>query len=319
VDSKRLAVLRDESLPDIDWVTPPAGAVTSTFAAPSGDLAVVSMGDPAHPRVVLVAGATGSKEDFHFIMPELAAAGFFVQSYDLAGQFESHAAGPWNLEPPQKHYTLELFVDDMIAFIEAGASSSSSSSLSSPSRAAVGEGDSDAPVHLLGYSFAGVVAEVVVTTRPDLVASLTLLGTPPDPGQSFAGVRRIGAFADFATPGAAANLMRWGVVANVLHVKPGRLKFVRDRFRLTRRDSHRDIMAIMMRAPDLEAEIAAIDIPKAVAVGEHDLWPLARHRRFAQAIGASISVYRTGHSPCEDAPYELSADLLALYAKAARE
>jgi pimeloyl-ACP methyl ester carboxylesterase len=304
LDSKRLAVSRDENLPDIDWVTPPAGAVASTFRAPSGDLAVVSMGDPAHPRVVLVAGATGSKEDFHFIMPELVAAGYYVQSYDLAGQFESHAAGPWNLEPPERHYTLELFVDDMVAFISAGAGA--------------GAGLAPGPVHLLGYSFAGVVAEVVVTSRPELVASLTLLGTPPDPGQSFAGVRRIGPFADLATPGAAANLMRWGVVANVLRVKPGRLKFVRDRFRYTRRDSHRDIMDIMMQAPDVEASLAVLDIPKAVAVGEHDLWPLARHRRFAEAIGASISVYRTGHSPCEDAPYELSGDLLALFAKAAR-
>ncbi|MGD8165975.1 alpha/beta fold hydrolase [Herbiconiux sp. P16] len=297
LEAKRLAVSRDENLPDIDWVTPPAGAVTSTFHAPSGDLAVVSAGDPAHPRVVLVAGATGSKEDFHFIMPELVSAGFYVQSYDLAGQFESHAAGPWNLSPPQRHYTLELFVDDMIAFLSAGTT----------------------PVHLLGYSFAGVVAEVVVTSRPDLVASLTLLGTPPDPGQSFAGVSRIGRFADFATPAVAANLMRWGVQANVLRVRPGRLKFVRDRFHLTRRDSHRDIMDIMMKAPDLEAALAAVDIPKAVAVGEHDLWPLARHARFAEAIGASISVYRTGHSPCEDAPYELSGDLLALYAKASAE
>ncbi|MCS5718119.1 alpha/beta hydrolase [Herbiconiux sp. CPCC 205763] len=294
LEAKRLAVSRDENLPDIDWVTPPTGAVTSTFHAPSGDLAVISMGDPAHPRVVLVAGATGSKEDFHFIMPELVAAGFYVQSYDLAGQFESHAAGPWNLSPPQQHYTLELFVDDMIAFLSAGT----------------------APVHLLGYSFAGVVAGVVVTSRPDLVASLTLLGTPPDPGLSFAGVKRIGRFADFATPAAAANLMRWGVQVNVLRVRPGRLKFVRDRFHLTRRDSHRDIMDIMMQAPDVEAALAAVDIPMAVAVGEHDLWPLARHARFAEAIGASICVYRTGHSPCEDAPYELSGDLLALYAKA---
>ncbi len=294
LEAKQRAVTRDENLPDIDWVTPPAGAVTSTFTAPSGELAVVSMGDPAHPRVVLVAGATGSKEDFHFIMPELVAAGFFVQSYDLAGQFESHGAGPWNLTPPQPQYTLELFVDDMVAFLEAGPT----------------------PVHLLGYSFAGVVAEVVVTSRPELVASLTLLGTPPDPGQSFAGVSRIGWFSGIATPGAAANLMRWGVQANVLHVKPGRLKFVRDRFHLTRRDSHRDIMRIMMHAPDLEAQLAAVDIPKAVAVGEHDLWPLARHARFAEAIGASISVYRTGHSPCEDAPYELTNDLLQLYAKA---
>ncbi|MCS5732406.1 alpha/beta fold hydrolase [Herbiconiux daphne] len=307
LDSKRRAVLRDENLPDIDWVTPPDGAVTSTFRAPSGDLAVVSMGDPAHPRVVLVAGATGSKEDFHFIMPELVAAGFYVQSYDLAGQFESHAAGPWNLDPPRRDYDLELFVDDMVAFLRHGAAAASGAWAASEVP----------PVHLLGYSFAGVVAEVVVTSHPELVASLTLLGTPPDPGLSFAGVRRIGAFAGFASPGAAANLMRWGVVVNVLRVKPGRLKFVRDRFRLTRRDSHRDIMQIMMHAPDLEAQMAALELPKAVAVGEHDLWPLERHARFAEAIGASISVYRTGHSPCEDAPYELSGDLLALFAKAA--
>jgi pimeloyl-ACP methyl ester carboxylesterase len=295
VESKRLAIRRDENLPDIDWVTPPGGSVRSVFRGPSGDLATISMGDPANPRVVLVAGATGSKEDFHFILPELASAGYYVQSYDLAGQYESHVAGPWNLDPPRRHYTLDLFVDDMTAFLEAGTS----------------------PVHLLGYSFAGVVAQAVVAARPDLVSSLTLLGTPPDAGQSFAGVKRLGMFAELATPGAAANLMRWGVVSNVLKVKPGRLAFVRERFRLTRRDSHRDIMAIMMDAPNFEGQMAALSIPKAVAVGEHDLWPLARHQRFAEAIGASISVYRTGHSPCEDAPYELTGDMLALFAKAA--
>jgi len=299
LESRSLAVARDESLPDIDWSTPPVGAVVSTFRAPSGELAVVSLGDPAHPRVVLVAGVTGSKEDFHFVMPELAAAGYYVQSYDLAGQYESNRAGPWNLDPPQPHYTLGLFVDDMVAFLERGVPGS-------PSRA----------VHLLGYSFAGVVAQVVATRHPQLVASLALLGTPPDPGQSFAGVSRLGRFSGAATPGAAANLMRWGVQANVLRVKPGRIAFVRARFHLTRRDSHRDIMAIMMQAPDLEGELAALPVPKAVAVGEHDLWPLSRHARFAQAIGASIHVYRTGHSPCEDAPYELSLDLLSLYDKA---
>lgn len=293
-EARRAAVARDESLPDVDWADPPAGTAVSTFPAPSGRLATWSLGDPAHPRVVLVAGATGSKEDFHFLMPELVGAGYFTQSYDLAGNFQSASAGPWNLEPAGEHYTLRLFVDDMIAFLEAGTT----------------------PAHLLGYSFAGVVAEVVAVERPELVASLTLLGTPPDPGQSFAGVKRLGPFARFASPGAAAALMRWGVQANVLHVKPGRLAFVRDRFRLTRRDAHRDIMRIMMDAPDVESGLAALGIPKAVAVGEHDLWPLERHARFAEAIGATISVYRTGHSPCEDAPYELAADMLALFDKA---
>lgn len=307
IDRRAAAVARDEALPDIDWATPPAGAVVSRFAAPSGELAVVSMGDPAHPRIVLVAGVTGSKEDFHFMLPELADAGFFVQSYDLAGQYESHAAGPWNLRPPAPRYTLELFVDDMVAFLRHGAPDVAGSSSGS---------GTPVPVHLLGYSFAGVVAQVVAVRHPSLVASLTLLGTPPDPGQSFAGVKRLGPFAGLASPRVAAALMRWGVVTNVLRVKPGRIAFVRSRFALTRRDAHRDIMGIMMAAPDIEAALAAVPMPKAVAVGEHDLWPLERHARFAAAIGASMAVYRTGHSPCEDAPYELSSDLLALIAKA---
>ena len=45
---------------DLDWSVLPPGSVTSRFAAPSGQLAVVSLGDPADPRVVLVPGVSGS-------------------------------------------------------------------------------------------------------------------------------------------------------------------------------------------------------------------------------------------------------------------
>ena len=84
----------DAMLPEIDWAVLPVGAVRSRFAAPSGQLAMVSLGDPGNPRVLLVPGVTGSKEDFTLMMPELAAAGYHVQSFDLAGQYESAAAGP---------------------------------------------------------------------------------------------------------------------------------------------------------------------------------------------------------------------------------
>ncbi|MES1170501.1 MAG: hypothetical protein ABUL47_07430, partial [Leifsonia sp.] len=51
------AVRRDAAVPhDLDWSLLPAGSVTSRFAAPSGQLAVVSLGDPADPRVGLVPG-----------------------------------------------------------------------------------------------------------------------------------------------------------------------------------------------------------------------------------------------------------------------
>jgi pimeloyl-ACP methyl ester carboxylesterase len=93
-------------------------------------------------------------------------------------------------------------------------------------------------------------------------------------------------------------------------VPPRRLEFVRDRFALTRRESVDDIIALMMKTPDLRAELAASTIPKLVAVGEHDLWPRELHERFAREIGAHLSVYPTGHSPCETAPHQLVRDML---------
>ena len=69
----------------------------------------------------------------------------------------------------------------------------------------------------------------------------------------------------------------------------------------------------MKRTPDLRVELAYASMPKLVAVGEHDLWPLETHAAFAEAIGARLAVYRTGHSPCETTPHQLVRDLLALY------
>jgi pimeloyl-ACP methyl ester carboxylesterase len=80
----------------------------------------------------------------------------------------------------------------------------------------------------------------------------------------------------------------------------------------------RDIIGLMRRTPDLRAELLAAPIPKLVAVGEHDLWPLETHARFAEQIGARIAVYRTGHSPCETTPHQLVRDMLALFDRSQR-
>jgi pimeloyl-ACP methyl ester carboxylesterase len=233
------------------------------------------------------------------MLPLLAAAGYRVESYDMAGQYESADAGPEKLHPPQKHYTHELFVADLIHVLEKRSLES------------VGT-----PVHVLGYSFAGTVAQLAFRERPELFASFTLLSAPPEPGQGFRGVKRIGPISSLTTGRVGAALMIWGVKNNFTHVPPGRLKFVRDRFRLTRRSAVADIISLMKRAPDVRQELAAAAIPKLVAVGEHDLWPLRLHAALAETIGASLAVYRTGHSPCETAPHELVLDLLELYAHA---
>jgi pimeloyl-ACP methyl ester carboxylesterase len=285
------AAALDRALPDFDWRTLPEGSAQDLFDAPSGPLARISFGPEGGQRVVLVPGATGSKEDFVLMLPLLGAAGYRVESFDLAGQYESYRAGPWRLHPPRGRYDAELFLDDLIAVLESGPG----------------------PVHVLGYSFAGTLAQRALVRRPELFASLALLSSPPEPGQAFRGIKRIGPLAPFTTAHHGAALMLWGIRNNLNRVPPGRLAFVRDRFRLTRRDSVDDIIAEMMRTPDLRVEVAASTVPKLVAVGSHDLWPTELHERSARELGARLSVYETGHSPCETAPHQLVRDLLALY------
>jgi len=286
----------DAALPDLDWAILPDGAVASGFPAPSGRLAMVSLGNPAHPRVVLVPGVTGSKEDFSLMLPLLAAAGYHVQSYDQAGQYESAAAGPRGRAAGRVHYDYGLFVDDLIAVLESGST----------------------PVHVLGYSFAGTVAQLALAQRPELFASLGLLSCPPEPGQAFRGVKRIGWISGLTTGGIGAALMIWGIRRNFVPVPPARLRFVKDRLKRTNRRSVSDIIRMMKHAPDLRPAVARVAIPKLIAVGEHDLWPLRLHLAFADRINARVSVYTAGHSPCETSPHQLSRDLIELYAEAGR-
>lgn len=282
---------RDRRIPDLDWHVLPPGTERDVFPAPSGGLARVSDGPADGPRVVLVPGATGSKEDFLLMIPLLAAAGYRVESYDLAGQYESAQAGPENLVPPRSRYDHRLFVDDMVAVLEAGRT----------------------PAHVLGYSFAGLVAQQALVARPELFSSLTLLTAPPATGQVFRGVKRIGWFSDVASPHAGATLMLWGIRNNLNRVPPQRLAFVRERFALTRRSSVDDIVGLMMTTPDIVDAVAAVPVPKLVAASAHDLWPEAQYREYAERIGARIAVYETGHSPCETAPHQLVRDMVALF------
>lgn len=276
--------------PDIDWTLLPPRAAAGSFAAPSGRLATVVLGGPPSEPVLLVPGAMGSKEDFSLMMPPLAAAGYYTFSYDLAGHYGSAAAGPENLVPPRRHYDYRLFVDDMLAVLEHLG-----------------------PSHVVGHSFSGIVAQAAYATSPGLFRSLSLISCPPVPGLSFRGVRRIGWLAPLAGDRISAALIVWGVRRNIIPVPPSRLRFVHHRFETTRMDAVRDVVSLMRHAPDYRAVIAAAPVPKFVAVGSNDVWPLEMHTRFARDIGARVTVYQTGHSPSESCPEELSRDLRTIF------
>ena len=185
------ALQRDQAIGDLDWHVFPGGTERDEFRAPSGGLARVRLGDHDAPRVVLVPGVAGSKEDFVLLFPLLAAAGYRVESYDIAGHYESVEAGPHHLDPPREQYDYALFVDDLIAILADGG-----------------------PAHVLGYSFAGLVTELALVERPDLFRSLTLMAAPPATGQVFRGVKHIGPISDMS-PHRAAGLILWGIRYNL--------------------------------------------------------------------------------------------------------
>lgn len=285
----------DSQLGSIDWSVLPKGSVRLGLTVPSGVLAADAMGDPGCPPVVLVPGVMGSKEDFSLLMPLLAAQGYYVLAYDLAGQYESAAAGPENLTPPRDHYDYDLFVEDLYAVLQTLRE----------------------PAHVLGYSFAGVIAELGLLRYPELYRTLTLMSAPPEPGLAFRSVSILGRFAPLVSGPASADLIVWGVKRNFARVPASRMDLVRRRFQVTRRQSIRDIITLMRHVPDVRAQLAEQALPKLVAVGEHDVWPDRVHAGFARAIKARLAVYRGGHSPCETAPNQLARDLLALYADGA--
>ncbi|KAA9111060.1 alpha/beta fold hydrolase [Microbacterium rhizomatis] len=281
---------RDRAIEDVDWHVFPEGTVRDRFAAPSGDLARVRLGPVDGPRVVLVSGVAGSKEDFIRLFPLFAGAGYRVESYDIAGHYDSVDAGPQNLVPPREHYDYRLYIDDLIAILEDGG----------------------VPAHVLGFSFAGLVAELALIERPDLFASLTLMAAPPATGQVFRGVKHIGPISDMP-PHRAAGLILWGIRYNLNRTPPLRIAFVRERMAITRRAAIDDIVGEMMAMPDVADEVAAVAIPKLIAVGEEDLWPTAQHAAYAERIGARLALYATGHAPCETAPHQLVRDMLRLF------
>ncbi len=294
LSSREQARACDDALEPIDWAALPGGVRRVDIDAASGTLAAIESGNSKHERVVLVPGLTGSKEDFQRMMPVFEAHGFFVESFDLAGQYESHTAGPENLTPARKRYDFELFVDDLITVLER-----------IPGRS-----------HVLGYSFGGNVAQEVFVRRPDLFASLTFLSAPPVPGQAFRKVKRIGWVSRITNGRIGGALMVWGVKSNVIPVSADRLAFVRARFALTRASSVGDTITLMRKTPNHRMALREAAVPKLVSVGAHDLWPIHVHEEFATAIEADFVVYDTGHSPCETTPHQLAWDMMQLIGRA---
>ncbi|MEA2370557.1 MAG: hypothetical protein QOH12_951 [Solirubrobacteraceae bacterium] len=98
--------------------------------------------------VVFVHGAMGNMSVFYYTLAnQVALAGYDVVLYDLRGHGLSQC-------PPHGY-----LVEDLVADLEALLASV----------------EPDRPVHLIGYSLGGAIAQRLTVERPDLVASLILV------------------------------------------------------------------------------------------------------------------------------------------------
>ena len=255
-----------------------------TFAGGAGPLVALDTGPAEGGTVLLVAGYTGSKEDFAPLLRPLCSAGCRAVALDQRGQYES--PGP---DDPASYTVAELAVDVV----------------------AVGRAlraENPGPLHLVGHSFGGLVARAAVLAEPGLFTSLTLLGSGPS---KLVGPRAV--LLEYLTP-----LLESGGVPAVheameqlamtdprAQVVPAPTRaFLSKRFLANSAAGLRGMADAMTTEPDRVAELAATGVPVLVAHGvADDAWTPASQADMARRLGARHEVIPGSiHSPAIENP-----------------
>ncbi|MGY1844178.1 alpha/beta fold hydrolase [Modestobacter sp. SYSU DS0875] len=270
-----------------------------TFRGGSGPIAGLDTGADRDARatVLLVAGYTGSKEDFAPLLTPLADAGLRAVAIDQRGQYES--PGP---DDPAAYTVAELATD-----VVAVARQLQEGELQE------GRGR---PVHLLGHSFGGIVARAAVLADPARFASLTLLGSGP---AALTGPRA--ELLDHLSPLLDAGGVQ--LVSDTLEqlamtdpraqaVPAPTREFLTRRFLANSAAGLRGMADAMLGEPDRVAELAATGVPVLVAHGiADDAWRPALQAEMAARLGARHEVIpQAVHSPAIENPARTLAVLL---------
>ncbi|MEP7765423.1 alpha/beta fold hydrolase [Sanguibacter sp. 25GB23B1] len=270
------------------------GALTALRARPRDG---AGLPVPARGSVVLVPGFTGSKEDHRLLLPLLAEHGWDAWTYSQRGQADSVAPVGTGA------YRLADFVADALEVVDLVA------------QASAGEpAGGDAPVHLLGHSFGGVVARAAAIARPTAVESLTMLCSGPH------------GWPDRKADIEARLLDSDGVDLWRLD-NPDRAdapdadltedeRFLRERSARTSTDNLLGAITILRDPVDTTPALAATGLPVLVAHGVDDAaWPQVWQASMAERLGARYAVIEgAGHLPNVENPAETAALLDAFWA-----
>ncbi len=261
-------------------------ATPRTFAGGAGPLAALDTGgDGERGTVLMVAGYTGSKEDFAPLLAPLCAAGYRVVAVDQRGQFES--PGP---DDPARYSVAELGAD-LLAVARVVA-------------------DETGVPHLLGHSFGGLVARSAVLADPAAFRSLTLLGSGPGrlTGPRVELLDHLGPLLDAGgVPLVHETLEQLAMTDPKAQAVPAPTRaFYGRRFLANDAAGLRGMADAMTSEPDRVAELAATGIPVLVAHGvADDAWTPAAQADMARRLGARYAVIPGSiHSPAIENPPE---------------
>ncbi len=256
----------------------PAGVDVVRIEADGIDVAahVVRL-DAPRAHVLLVPGWTGSKEDFTQVLPLLADAGFDVTAYDQRGQYETVGL-------PDDDYTLEMFARDA---------------------AAVAAAASPLPSHLLGHSFGGLVAQRAAVDHIAQWRSLSLLGTGPGAlGESPQRPLKMLVQAFGKVPLLQIHELREQGVRRPAQIT----RFLAKRFTSNSVPSLKAITQLLLDAPDIIDQVAALDLPVWVGRGQDDdAWGHGVQASMAQRLDETVHVIEaSAHSPGVENPQGLA-------------
>ncbi len=259
----------------------PDGVEATSLTTSRGTFAahVARVSDPV-AHVLLIPGWTGSKEDFTQFLPLVAEAGFDVTTYDQRGQFETPGRD-------DDDYSLAGLAADATA---------------------IATDLSAAPLHLLGHSFGGLVAQTAVIEQVDRWRSLSLLCTGPAALGS-SPQRPLDQMVEALGTVPLAQIHEQRQVASGVTLPDDIAAFLRRRFAANSPVSLKAMTQHLIDAPDRLDAVAAAGLPTWVGYGiDDDAWPLTVQDAMAARLGTKAVVLPgVAHSPAVEDPETLAA------------
>lgn len=246
---------------------------------------------------LLVAGLTGSKEDFLAVLQTLAGGGRRVVALDMRGQYET--PGP---DQPSA-YTLAALGADITSVIGR-------------------LGDS---VHLVGHSFGGLVTRETVIGDATPLASYTLMSSGP---AAIGGARQIESRVLLSALPKVGLEHLWSTrvepEAIVSGVPPEIVAFLRRRMFMNSATGMLTMAQEIVSCPDRVDQLGKItdeaDLPVLVLYGEDDDgWEPREQAEMAERLGARrIVIPGAAHSPAVEAPETTASALTDFWNEAER-